>query len=434
LAAEDPTSAELLDMIAAARAELAELRRRLRNGQAAPAAKPEPRKLRFTKSTVRAVPAPRDRAVTYWDRDVTGLGLRISPTGRKTYFLQARTKVGRAVKLTLGNAAKITAEQAKAAAGKHLAAIELGRDPAAELRTARKAERERREAPTVDRLWELFAADYLPAKRERTRRAYGSWYKRHIAQALGRIKVADVTAEHVERLHRSVTSATGASTANRCHAVLSAMLTFAVKRRLVVANVARGAVPAHREDSRERTLSDAELLRLVGHLAGSPALEARLVEFLLATGCRKGEALALRWSDLAGSWWTVPAMVSKSGKQVRRPLNEVAQAILAKVPRRGTLVFSGMTEGRIGAWWRRERQRITLVDVRLHDLRHAAASLALNAGIPLAAVGKMLGHGVNSASMTARYSHIADEQLAAASAAVAERLRLLRDAGPAGSA
>jgi site-specific recombinase XerD len=66
--------------------------------------------------------------------------------------------------------------------------------------------------------------------------------------------------------------------------------------------------------------------------------------------------------------------------------------------------------------------------------RHAAASLAINAGVSLAVVGKMLGHGVDSARMTARYSHVHDEQLAAASAAVAERLKLLREAPVAGGA
>ena len=58
----------------------------------------------------------------------------------------------------------------------------------------------------------------------------------------------------------------------------------------------------------------------------------------------------------------------------------------------------------------------------------------LNAGVPLAAIGALLGHGVNSATMTARYSHLADRALADAAALVGDRLAWLKAAQPAGHA
>ena len=129
----------------------------------------------------------------------------------------------------------------------------------------------------------------------------------------------------------------------------------------------------------------------------------------------------------------MPAGVSKSRKVLRKPLNAAALAVLAKLDRRGAELFPEVTPSRLSKWWVAARAELGLGDVHLHDLRHAAASLALNAGVPLAAVGSLLGHGVNSASMTARYSHLADAQLAAASKAIADRLELLK-AEPAGSA
>jgi integrase len=207
-----------------------------------------------------------------------------------------------------------------------------------------------------------------------------------------------------------------------------------VRLGLVGANVCRGAVRANPEPGRERTLDDAELARLLKHLAASPALEARVVEFLLASGGRKGEVLAMRWSDLNGdAWWTVPAAVSKSGKAVRRPLNQAARDVLARIDRRGGLVFN-VSLSRLSNWWQVQRSAIGLADLRIHDLRHAAASSAINSGVPLAAVSKLLGHGVHSASMTARYSHVLDSELARASDAVAERLLALRDTEPAARA
>ena len=401
--------------------------------QREPAAKAERHnRRRLTKSTVAALAVPKVKNAIYWDADLGGFGLRISPHGTKTYFLQARTRTGRGIKVTLGRASRITTEQAREAARRHLAALDLGRDPAQELKDKRKAERERKVAPDLSALWRDFVVKHLPVLRETSRAAYESWWRVHIEPRLGRIKLADVTRAKVEQLHREVAAGSGGPTANRCLAVLSALLSHAEKLGLVAGNVCRG-VSRTREHARERDLSDAELRRLIAFLPASSAPEARLVELLLATGARKGEALAARWSDIRDGWWTVPAAVSKSKKVLRKPLNAAALAVLAKLDRRGELLFPEVTPSRLGKWWLAARAELGFADCHLHDLRHAAASLALNAGVPLAAVGAMLGHGVNSAGMTARYSHLHDQQLAAASKAIADRLELLK-AEPAGRA
>jgi integrase len=419
----------------ALRARLAELQVQAKAARAAARARPGTKRVKLTKTVVANLPLPTAGNTIVWDTLLTGFGVRISPAGCRTYFLQARTRTGRNITLKLGRADRISGEQAREAAKKHLAALELGRDPAAELRAKRQAERERCEAPTMDWLWDVFEQDHLKGRRAKTQRAYAGWYRRHIKPALGRVKVADVTDQHLERLHRSVTETTGGSTANRVHAVASSMLGFAVKRKLVGVNVAKaGAVERNPEPPRERDLSDDELCALIHHLVASDAVEARLIEFCLATGCRRGEAQALPWSDVTDKFWKARAEDNKSKKTQRRPLNAAAQEVLAKLERRGARVFQGATESRVTRWWARARKALGLPDVRIHDLRHCAASIALNAGVPLAAVGRMLGHGVNSQAMTARYAHLADQPLAAASAAVAERLKLLAQAPPAGSA
>ena len=417
------------------RAELEAELSALQAGEAKPepVAKAErPNRRRLTKSSVATLPVPKLKNAIYWDADLGGFGLRISPHGTRTYFLQARTKNGRGIKVTLGRTSRITAEQAREAARKHLAALDLGRDPAQELKDKRQAERERKQAPDVSALWRDFEANHLPALREKSRAAYASWWRVHIEPRLGKAKLADVTRAKAEQLHREVAAVSGGPTANRCLAVLSALMSHAEKLGLVAANPCRG-VSRTREHARERDLSDAELRRLVGFLAASSAPEAQLVELLLATGARKGEALAARWSDIRDGWWIVPATVSKSRKVLRKPLNAAALAVLSKLERRGVELFPELTPSRVGKWWLATRADLGLGDVHLHDLRHAAASLALNAGVPLAAVGVMLGHGVNSASMTARYGHLRDKQLVEASRAIADRLDLLK-AEPAGSA
>lgn len=402
-----------------------------------------PRRFKFTKTTIVALPVPQDgKPATWWDGSTVGLGVRISPAGRRTYFLQARTRAGRAVKITLGTADRITPDQAREAGKKHLAALALGRDPAAERQTERQAEHARRAAATLRDLWEDFEVDHIAAKlRPKSQAAYRSWYRCHIASALGHHKLGDLNRGRIEAVLKAIAAASGKSTANRVGAVISAMLTFGEgaldakgQRKFPDAvNCARG-ITAHPEPGRERELSDDELRRLIAYLERSTALEARLIELALATGARRGELLGMQWSEINGAWWTIPSSRSKSRKKLRKPMSAAALAVLAKLDRRGEGPFDRLTESRLSVWWRRVRVELDLADVHVHDLRHAAASLALNAGIPLAAVGALLGHGINSAAMSARYAHLADAQLARASDAVAERLALLREATPAGSA
>jgi integrase len=401
-----------------------------------------PSRLRLSKSAVRGLPVPVDRTAIHWDSELTGFGLRISPAGSKVFFLQSRTKTGRAIKLTLGRFPIVTPEMARDAAQKHLAAIALGRDPAAELKAARQAEKARRASATLDDLWKAYSEARLPELRPKSQVGYRQWYGTHIAPRLGRTKLSDLTAGRIAAMHREVTANIGASTANRTHAVISALLSWGEtaadreghRRFPDCTNVARGAAKLNREEGRERELSDAELGRLLAYLDASPDEEARLVELLLATGARKGEALAMRWSDISGSWWTIPASVSKSRRQVKKPLNAAALAVLARIERRPGRVFGQVSESRLSRWWTAARAALGLGDLHLHDLRHCAASLALNSGVPLAAISRLLGHGVNSAAMTARSSHLVDQGLAEAADAVSARLQSLREVEPAGSA
>ena len=165
---------------------------------------------------------------------MSGFGLRISPHGTKTYFLQIRTKNGRGIKVTLGRAARITAEQARDAARKHLAAVDLGRDPAQELKDKRRAERERRQAPDLDALWEAYAKSPAFAElRPKSRQAYASWWRLHVGPGLGRAKVAELTARDAARLHERLSATVGRSTGNRCHAVLSAVVGYGVRLGVV---------------------------------------------------------------------------------------------------------------------------------------------------------------------------------------------------------
>ena len=153
-----------------------------------------PNKMRLTKIAIAALPVP-DADATVWDRELSGFGLRLLPSGARTYILQRRTKAGRSVRLKIARVGDLTADQARDEAKRLISRITLGEDPAEQRRQARQAERQRRQAPTVADL----AGDWLRQGRTRrgepwrdaTREAYERAVAHHVLPALGAMKVED---------------------------------------------------------------------------------------------------------------------------------------------------------------------------------------------------------------------------------------------------
>ena len=408
-----------------------------------PAAKDErPNRRRLTKSSVAALPVPKLKNAIYWDADLGGFGLRISPHGTKTYFLQARTKNGRGIKVTLGRASRITAEQAREAARRHLAALDLGRDPAAELKAARQAERERRQAPTMAALWDDLERDPVTRPRgeapeplrPKSLAAYRSWWRLHIEPRLGQMKVGDLTKERVRQLQREVTIAAGRPSANRVLAVLSRLLARAEDLGWIVVNPCRD-VARHKETGRTRVLSPDELARLVRGLHTDRSTEARVVEVLIATASRRGETLQACWRDvdLARGIWLKPAATTKGRRDHKVILAPFIVELFKALPHCGERVFEGLTPSRLSKWWCRKRVELAMPDLRLHDLRHEAGSALGDAGIPEHAIREALGHAPGS-KITAGYLHAREQWLIEAAKAASARIEALRDAEPAGRA
>jgi integrase len=222
----------------------------------------------------------------------------------------------------------------------------------------------------------------------------------------------------------------GEGAATRTLGMLGAMLEFAVARGMRPDNPVKGVRRApHKE--RDRVLSEAETARLGEALAaaeadGEPWQAVGLVRLLLLTGLRRDEARGLRWEhvDLGGGRLLLPD--TKTGRSAR-PLASPAVALLAGLRERsgaGPWVFPaargpGHFVGLQKAWVR-IRARAGLADVRLHDLRHNLASVAVASGESLYVTGKVLGH--RKARSTERYAHLADDPIRAAADRAAGRI------------
>jgi integrase len=193
----------------------------------------------------------------------------------------------------------------------------------------------------------------------------------------------------------------------------------------------RRHIKKYPEEKRERFLSPAELRR-VGEVLREMEVEAvelpsaiAAVRLLILSGCRLGEVMTLRWEhvDLDGRALRLPD--SKTGPKVVH-LGQPAVAVLRGIRRLpdnpwvivGTKLGGRLTD--LQPFWQRVRARAGLKDVRIHDLRHTYASIAVAAGQGPPMIGKLLGH--TQVQTTARYAHLAADPLRAAADQVAEAL------------
>ena len=159
------------------------------------------------------------------------------------------------------------------------------------------------------------------------------------------------------------------------------------------------------------------------------------IRFLMLTGWRSGEALALRWDHVDFERAEVLLPTTKAGRQTR-PVGAPVLALLADLPRMNgnPFVFAGARGVALG--YRKLRsvfagacEAAGIEDVRLHDLRRSVATMAAANGLPVLLLRDLLGH--KSATMANRYARRAGSALQVAVDASTERMAALMRGGTA---
>ena len=369
---------------------------------------------RLTDAFIKRLPVPaRGNRITY-DSDVHGFGARVTTGGARSFILNYVTRSGRERRLTIGSCSDWRATAARAEAKRLRQVIDQGGDPLSDIEAERQA-------PTMVKLCDRFEAEHLPRLRASSQADYKRMIANHIRPALKHLKVADVAFEDIDRLHRRITAAGHLHRANRVIAVASKMFSLSMRWGYRTDNPAKG-IERNLEHHRRRYLSGDELARLIRALAAHPDKQgANIIRILLLTGCRRGEALSMRWADVdlgeKGVWSKLPSSTKQRehhqaplSAPARQLLSEIREEYVSKHPKKplGEYVFpSHSAVGHVVELkraWRQLCKAAGLKELRLHDLRHSYASQVVSGGGSLALVGALLGH--STPQTTSRYAHL----------------------------
>lgn len=329
---------------------------------------------RITKATIGKLTCPLgQKEAFYWDGEISGLGLRVYPSGRKVWVLQYRDAGSRTRRLPIGQASAIDPAAARKLASDWLRRVAGGANPSVERRQARKA-------ATVGDIFEAYLAyaekEQRPSSFDQTRRNL-----RKYAAQLHREAVTDVDRAAVSSLHRRLGTDAGRVQANRVLASLSAAWVWALRTGLAGGDNPAAYVPKFSELPRERVLSPHEL-KLIWHCTDGQSRYDRIVRMLLLTACRRQEIGSTRWTEIEGDVLVVPAARMKRGRPHEVPLAALA---LAQLPERRDdgCVFSTSDDGFEG-WSGAKKaldQRIAALATPLpawglHDLRRTFSTMA----------------------------------------------------------
>ncbi|WP_262273298.1 tyrosine-type recombinase/integrase [Microvirga yunnanensis] len=351
--------------------------------------------MRLTKPNVARLELPAGRAeAIFFDDSLKGFGVRIRAGGKRTWIVQYRigTKQRR---ITLGTVEALDPDRARQAAKDALARAQLGSDPQIE-----KAEARARASLTMGMVVKRYLDVAAQRQRDRSFKATMRylnqlWAPLHeisisrVKRAMVAVRLAEIARDH------------GPVTANRARQSLSTFFGWAMREGLVDANPVTATNQAMEEKSRERVLSNDELVAI--WRACPDDNFGAIVRLLMLTGQRRDEVGGLRRSEinLEKAWWSLPPHRTKNGCAHEVPLSAPAVAIITTAMAASNHMvlfgyenrpFSGWSSAKAALDKRLKEADTPVADWRLHDLRRTAATRMADLGTLPHVIEAVLNH------------------------------------------
>lgn len=343
-----------------------------------------------------------------WDDALTGLGVRVYPSGKKAFVLSYRA-AGRKRLMALGKFGVLTVEQARDLARRRLADVIEGKDPAAERRKAAQGS-------TVRDLCAAYLERHAKVHKK-SWRADERRIRQYLQPRWGALRVESVSRSDAAALHARI-GERAPYEANRVLELVRKMFNLAPQWGFLeegAPNPARG-IRRFKEEKRDRWVRPEELPRLAQAIDAEADPYVRAAFWLyLTTGVRRGELLAGRWADVDWDRRELHIPETKAGRPHYVPLSEAALAVLRGLPRIDGNPF--ILPGRkpdaalvnVSKPWGRIRRKAGVEDVRLHDLRRTVGSWLAQSGNSLHLIGRVLNH--SNQSTTAVYARFAQDHV-----------------------
>ncbi len=165
------------------------------------------------------------------------------------------------------------------------------------------------------------------------------------------------------------------------------------------------------ELSRLKTLSDEDIEKLIN--GATNKLTKDLITFLILTGCRKGEALNLKWDDVDLQNDVIAIKGTKTKYDRYIPISKPLKELLSRIEKVQDVLYVFQRNGAKLTDFKRSFhtacKNAGLKDMHIHDLRHVFASKMVMNGTSLFITGELLGH--RTTQMTKRYSHLVPSTL-----------------------
>ena len=352
-------------------------------------------------------PAGPSTQIRYDGDELPGFGVRVFPSGAKSFVVWYRTDSGRKRLHTVGKYGALTLQQGRDLARRTLLQAKTGADPMGARQNARRGE-------TVREL----AAMYLERHAKKRKKSWKDDERRvdrYVLPALGSRKVADVKRSDVAKLHTTIGDAKPYE-ANRVLALVRVMFNKAAEWGMIEEGAPNPAarVQPYKEKSRDRWVRPEELPKLVEAIEAepNPYIQAAFRLYLL-TGLRRSELLGLRWKDIDFDRQELRIEDTKAGRSHVVPLSAPAVEVLRSLPKMlgNPYVLPGHIRGKplvnVSKPWQRIRKRAGLEDVRLHDLRRTVGSWMATGGASLPIIAAALNH--SNVSTTQIYARLAED-------------------------